>query len=225
MKYRILFFMVLALAVLTPVPQAKAANPWAAIIKAAIRRVVRAVDLLIQRRQNAVIKLQNAQKALENTMTKLKLDQIEDWVRKQRDLYQEYYLELRKVKEVIAYYFKVKQIAQQQVRIVEQYQKAWAVLTSSTHFTASELLYMQSVYTGLMDQTAKTTDMLTLAIGSDLTQMSDAQRLALINQAAESTQQLYEDLTRFTEQNMLLALSREKSTNDNGMIRKLYGLP
>ncbi|SEI39693.1 hypothetical protein SAMN04487995_0377 [Dyadobacter koreensis] len=225
MKFRLLFFMVLAFAMLAPVPQTKAANPWAAIIKAAIRRVVRAVDLLIQRRQNAVIKLQNAQKALENAMAKLKLDQIEDWVRKQRDLYQAYYQELRKVKEVIAYYFKVKQIAQQQERILEQYQKAWGMLSSSTHFTASELLYMQSVYTGLLDQTAKTTDMLTLAIGSDLTQMSDAQRLALINQAAESTQQLYEDLTRFTEQNMLLALSRGNSTDDNGMIRQLYGLP
>ena len=59
---------------LAPSSEAQAANPWAAIIKAAIKKVVKAVDLMIQRRQNRVIRLQNAQKALENTMAKLKLE-------------------------------------------------------------------------------------------------------------------------------------------------------
>ena len=66
----------------TPLKEAQAAIPWAEIIKQAVKRVVRAFDLLVQRRQNRQIRLQNAQKALENTMAKLKLDEIEDWVKK-----------------------------------------------------------------------------------------------------------------------------------------------
>jgi hypothetical protein len=63
MVKRIVFILVLLSATLAPVQQAQAANPWAAIIKAAIKRVVRAVDLFIQRRQNAVIKLYDGQAA------------------------------------------------------------------------------------------------------------------------------------------------------------------
>uniref|UniRef100_A0A183CT87 P-loop_TraG domain-containing protein n=1 Tax=Globodera pallida TaxID=36090 RepID=A0A183CT87_GLOPA len=74
-KYILFFTLVFAL-VATPVREAEAANPWAAVIKAAIKKVVKAVDLMIQRRQNKVIRLQNAQKAIENTMAKLQLDEI-----------------------------------------------------------------------------------------------------------------------------------------------------
>ena len=49
----------------TPLKEAQAAIPWAEIIKQAVKRVVRAFDLLVQRRQNRQIRLQNAQKALE----------------------------------------------------------------------------------------------------------------------------------------------------------------
>ena len=123
MAKKIIFFLVLFVATFAPIQPAEAANPWAAIIKAAIKKVVKAVDLMIQRRQNRVIKLQNAQKAIENTMAKLHLDEIADWVKKQRDLYREYYDELKKVKAVISYYFRIKQIAEKEALIVEQYQK------------------------------------------------------------------------------------------------------
>ena len=43
-----------------------------------------AVDLQVQRIQNKTIWLQNAQKTLENEMSKLKLDEITDWVQKNK---------------------------------------------------------------------------------------------------------------------------------------------
>ncbi|MEP0711380.1 hypothetical protein [Algoriphagus sp.] len=67
--------------------QAAAAIPIVEIIKAAVKKVIVAVDLQIQRQQNKVIWLQNAQKVLENTMSKLKLDEISSWTEKQRELY------------------------------------------------------------------------------------------------------------------------------------------
>ena len=62
--------------------------PIAQIIKEGIKKVIVAVDLKIQRLQTKTIWLQNAQKVVENKMSKLKLKEISDWVQKQKDLYQ-----------------------------------------------------------------------------------------------------------------------------------------
>ncbi|MCH5684244.1 hypothetical protein LWM68_08205 [Niabella sp. W65] len=52
----------------------------------AVKKALRAADLAIQRLQNKTIGLQNAQKEVENTMSKLKLREISDWAEKQRGL-------------------------------------------------------------------------------------------------------------------------------------------
>ncbi len=77
-----------------PIQETKAQIPIADIIKAAVIKVIKAVDLQVQRLQNKTIWLQNAQKALENEMSQLKLNEIKDWVGKQRKLYDDYYQEL-----------------------------------------------------------------------------------------------------------------------------------
>ncbi|MCF0055194.1 conjugal transfer protein TraI [Dyadobacter sp. CY356] len=224
MLKKYVFILLVSLATITPAGSAQAAIPWAQIIKEAVKKVVKAVDLLIQRRQNAVIKLQNAQKALENTMAKLKLDEITDWVKKQRDLYKEYYDELKKVKAVIAYYFKIKEIAQKQVLIVEEYQKAWALFQKDKHFTAAELYYMQKVYEGMLDQTAKNVDLLTLVVKSFSVQMSDVKRLEIIDKTALNVDQVYDELSSFNYENKLLSLSRASSAFDAKVVKELYGI-
>lgn len=211
-------------ATIAPAGSAQAAIPWAQIIKEAIKRVVKAVDLLIQRRQNAVIKLQNAQKQLENTMAKLKLDEITDWVKKQRDLYKEYYDELKKVKAVIAYYFRVKEIAQKQVLILDEYQKAWNLFQKDKHFSAAELYYMQKVYEGMLDETSKNVDLLTLVVKSFSTQMSDAKRLEIISRSATQVDKVYDELSSFNHENKVLSLSRANSEFDAKVVKELYGI-
>lgn len=224
MLKKILFILVVTFATTAPAGTAQAAIPWAQIIKEAIKRVVKAVDLLIQRRQNAVIRLQNAQKALENTMAKLKLDEITDWVKKQRDLYKEYYDELKKVKAVIAYYFRVKEVAQKQVLILDEYQRTWTLFQKDRHFTAAELYYMQRVYEGMLDETSKNVDLLTLVVKSFSTQMSDAKRLEIIDRAATQADKVYDELSSFTHENKLLSLSRANSEFDAKVVRELYGI-
>lgn len=218
------FILVLLVATLAPAPATRAANPWAAVIKAAIKRVVRAVDLLIQRRQTAVIRLQNAQKALENTMAKLHLDEITDWVRKQRDLYKQYYDELRKVKAVVAYYFRIKQIASKQALIVEHYQKAWSLFSRDKHFTAPELLYMQQVYSGILKESERNVDLLALVVKSFTVQMTDVARLEIIDRVAAQVDKVYDELESFNQENRLLSLSRAHSEQDAKWTKALYGL-
>ncbi|TDE10724.1 conjugal transfer protein TraI [Dyadobacter psychrotolerans] len=221
---RITFSVVFFCVLLSPVQQAHAAGPWAAVIKAAVKKVVKAVDLMIQRRQNAVIKLQNAQKALENAMSELKLKEIADWVGKQRDLYEQYYDELKKVKSVIAYYFRVKQITQKQMQIVEQYQKAWQIIENDAHFSAAERLQMQRVYSGILQETVKSVDLISAVVKSFSTQMSDVERLEIIDKAARQTESIFSELTSFNDRNRILSLSRAKSQQDAQITKALYGI-
>ncbi|MCF0075401.1 conjugal transfer protein TraI [Dyadobacter sp. CY261] len=222
---KIAVFTLLLLLATTPVKEAQAAIPWAQIIKEAITRVVRAMDLLVQRRQNRQIRLQNAQKVLENTMAKLKLDEIEEWVKKQRDLYKEYYEELKKVKSVVTYYFRVKAIADKEAQIVRQYQAAWSLFRSDRHFTAAELSQIQKVYKGILEETARSVELLELVVKSFTTEMSDAGRLEIIDRAAAAVDQIYDELNAFNQENTLLSLSRAKNEFDAKITKELYGIP
>ena len=209
---------------LTIAPTKKSHAVIWAVVKAALKKAIKAIDLAIQQQQNKVIWLQNAQKEMENVMSKLKLDEISDWVEKQRTLYKDYFEELQKVKEIIAYYDRIKQIATTQERIVNEYQKAFALFKQDDHFSAEEIIYMGQVYDGMLSASAKSLDQLFLVINSFVTQMTDANRLEIINAAATSINSIYNDLKLFNSQNILLSLQRTTDQNDINSIKAIYNL-
>ncbi|PHK25219.1 conjugal transfer protein TraI, partial [Nostoc linckia z16] len=87
-----------------------AAPPIIGLIKEAVKKVIKAIDLKIQKLQNKTIQLQNVQKQIENTLSKLKLDEISDWAQKQKDLYSKYYNELKEVKAIVSQYQRIRDI-------------------------------------------------------------------------------------------------------------------
>jgi hypothetical protein len=196
---------------------------WA-VIKAAAVKVIKAIDLQIQRLQNKTIWLQNAQKTLENTMSKLKLEEIAGWVEKQRTLYKDYYDELWRVKSIISYYQRIKDIIQRQVDLVDGYKTAYALFKKDKHFTPDEIEYMGRVYGGILDASLKNLDQLYLVINSFSTQMTDAKRLEIINRAAYEIDRNYADLQEFNLQNKMLSLHRAKDEQDVATVKALYGL-
>ncbi len=195
------------------------------IIKEGVKKVIVAVDLQIQRVQTQTIWLQNAQKVLENSMSQLKLTDIADWVEKQKDLYANYYQELWQVKSAIAYYQRVKEIITEQVELVNAYKQAFALLQQDKNFTEDEISYMYKVYSGILDESVKNLDQILNVINAFTTQMSDAQRLAVIDDAANRIDQNYSDLKEFNNENMMISLQRAKEYNDVDVVKKLYGLP
>lgn len=209
---------------LMPIQKTNAQIPVLEIIRQGIKKVIIAVDLKIQRLQNKTIWLQNAQKAIENTMSKLRLDEIGDWVEKQRKLYADYFDELHKVKMVLTYYQRVKDIVEQQVQIVNELKTSWALFKQDKNFTSDELDYMFVVYTGMMDESGKNIDQLFLVINAFVTQMSDAKRLEIINSVSGNVQQNLMDLKEFNEQNKLISLQRATEQGDIDYVKKLYGL-
>ena len=224
MKKILIIIVLVVAATLQPFQELLAQDPITEIIKAGIKKVIKAVDLKIQRLQNQTIWLQNAQKVVENTMSEVKLNEITDWVEKQRVLYRDYYDELWKVKSIISYYHRIKEVTNKQVQLVNEYKRAWGLFKQDKHFTTEELEYMGKVYNGILDESVKNLDQIFLVVNSFSTQMSDAKRLEIINTAYNQVETNYTDLKAFNQQNALVSLQRAKSKNDVDVVKELYGL-
>jgi hypothetical protein len=211
-------------ATLFPTQKANAQLIVAEVIKKAIVKVIKALDLQVQRLQNKTIVLQNAQKAIENTMSKLKLDEISDWTEKQRKLYADYFEELSKVKSILSVYKRIKAATQMQVALIQEYKRTYSLFKQDKNFTNEEINYMADVYSGIVDESIKNLDQLFLVVSSFTTQMTDAKRLAIINRAADGIEMTYNDLKEFNTGNIQLSIQRSKDMNDVIMIKHLYGL-
>lgn len=227
MKKKLIVLMVCLLLVGTSARPAEkvAVLPILEIVKAVTKKVIKAIDLRIQRLQNKTIWLQNAQKQVENVLSKLKLDEISDWTQKQKDLYKGYYEELAKVKSIITYYQRIREITKKQTQLVQEYERAWNLFKQDTHFKDSEIQYMERVYTGILEESVKNIDQIFLILDSFATQMSDLKRLEIINKAADQIDGNYDDLTMFNHQNILLSLQRAKTEADVNQVKQFYGIP
>lgn len=208
----------------TLAPTQKTHAVWWEVVRQALIAAIKAADLAVQRLQNKTIWLQNAQKALENTLTKLKLDEISDWVDKHKKQYEQYYEELSKVKTAISGYKRVKDIMEKQVRIVDEYRQALVLFRQDNHFTVKELEYMIQVYTGIVDESVKTLDQLFLVVGSKGTKMTDGKRLEIINRVASSIDENLNDLRDFNGENVRLSLQRSKDGMEVKAVKLLYDL-
>lgn len=208
----------------TPTQQAHAGGGIIEIIKQVIVKVIKAADLQVQRLQSKTIGLQNTQKQIENFMTKLKLNEISDWTRKQKEQYQKYFDELQKVKSIISDYQRVRNLMQMQLRMVDQHARMWQMLRSDSHFKPSELAYMEQVYTGMLNQSLQNVKQLRMVITSNATKMSDGKRIEIINETTEQMQRNYDDMQRFNTDNARLSLSRAKEEQDAQRVKRMYGI-
>jgi len=201
-----------------------AQDPITVIIKEAVTKVIKAVDLKIQRIQTETIWLQEAQKEAENIMSKLRLDEIRDWVQRQKDLYGDYFQELWKVKQVLADYHKVAEIIQRQKDILAAYQRGLALFRQDQHFTPAELEQIEAMFAGILTESGKNLDRLITLVTSFTTQMADQKRMELIDGVAVGMEKNYSDLETFTGTTAQLSLARVRDENDYQFIKKLYGL-
>ncbi len=214
---------IIGLALLLSV-HSQAQFPIAEIIKAGIKKVIVAVDLKIQKLQNKTIWLQNAQKTLENALSKTKLTEISGWVERQRKLYDDYFQELKKVKDALTYYHRIKDIIENQVAMVKEYKAAWALFRQDRNFSADELTYMSEVYAGMLGESTKAIDQMLIVVNAFATQMTDAARMEIINTAADDMEKGFMDLKEFNNLNKLVSLQRAAARGEIEYIKRLYGL-
>ncbi len=194
------------------------------VLNQTVGRIIRAIDLKVQRMQNQTIWLQNAQKALENELSKLRLSEIAGWSGQQQQLYSQYYSELGQIKSYISYYQRIKNLTMKQAALINEYQNAWSLLHNDRHFTVTEMSQIQQVYTGILNASAKNLDQIMLVINPGKTQMSDEQRLELINKAGDQLDGNYSDLKQFNAQNEMLSLQRAKDEKEVDTLKNYYGI-
>ena len=216
--------LVVLIAMILPTQKAKAQFVIGEVIKLTVTKVIKAIDLKVQRMQNKTIWLQNAQKVIENQMSKTRLTEISGWTEQQKQLYSSYYTELGNIKATISKYQRIKDITLKQAALVSEYKQAWSLFKQDKHFNPQELSYMQQVYTGILDASVKNLDEIMLVVSPAKTQMTDEQRLELINKASDHLDENYNDLHQFNNQGIQLSLQRSKDLSDTQSIKKLYGI-
>jgi hypothetical protein len=212
------------IALILPIQKVKAQFVIGEVIKLTVTKVIKAIDLKVQRMQNKTIWLQNAQKVIENQMSKTRLTEISGWTEQQKQLYSSYYTELGNIKATISKYQRIKDITLKQAALVGEYKRAWSLFRQDSHFNLQELNYMQQVYTGILDASVKNLDEIMLVVSPAKTQMTDEQRLELINKSSDHLDENYNDLHQFNNQGIQLSLQRSKDLNDTRSIKKLYGI-
>jgi uncharacterized protein YfkK (UPF0435 family) len=189
-----------------------------------INAVINAIDLKIQKAQNAIIDLQNAEKQLENDLSQTELGNIADWLQQQKDLYSEYFDELWKVKDVIGEFKAVTDIFDKQKQLINEYKHVYSLIQQDKNFSAREISYMYNVYTGIIDESAKSVDLISTLIQAFTVQMTDGERLKILNRCVSDVDKQISDLRTFSNQNITLSLQRAKDLNDVNTVKQLYGL-
>lgn len=200
------------------------ADPITLVITTVVKKVLKALDLAVQRLQNATIKLQNAQKALENVMSKLNLDEIFEWTEKQRQLFSGYYDELWKIKSMISTFKRTKDIIENQYRVIAEYRRAVALFQGDNFYKPEQLEDMMEVYLGILDASVKNIEKLTTVINAFATQMGDARRLEIISEVDDNVQTNLNDIRSFTNQHVMYRLQKAKDDHELKSLRAYYGI-
>lgn len=198
--------------------------PGIGSITGLVNRAIKAIDLKIQRLQNKTIGLQNAQQLIENAMTKLHLQDITDWTQRQKSLYGQYFQQLWQVKSVLTSYWKVKEIIKRQLQLVREYKSVWGRLKNDVHFSVNELDQMHRIYAGILKESLRNLDQLTIACSAFTTQMSDGKRMQLIETAGKYIEQNLADLRSFNNSNVRLSLGRAVDLADALLTKRVYGI-
>jgi coenzyme F420-reducing hydrogenase delta subunit len=215
---------IIVLLVLFAGTQVQAQDPITEVIKAGVKKVIKAVDLKIQRLQNETIALQNAQKLIENAMNELHLKDIGAWAEKQKTLYADYFEELQKVKTTIATYHKIKELIAAQKNLLQRYASGFALMKQEGCFQPQEIIYMQGVYEGIITESLTAVEKLTKVVSAFTVTMTDAERMRVIDDAATAINKCNADMQSFHARNRSIASQRMKAKQDIDQVKKIYGL-
>lgn len=194
------------------------------VLNETVGKIIRAIDLEVQRAQNKTIWLQNAQKEIENEMHKVQLSNIAGINQQQKNLFTNYYQELFKVKAIISDYEQFKNIIVRQEELVSLYKTSWSQTQQDSHFSPTELQQIANVYGGILQESAANLNQLAKVINSFQTQMTDGQRMEIVDRIARQVDGNYQDLQKFTNENIRLSMERSKDQQDVQSIKNLYGV-
>ena len=140
------------------------------------------------------------------------------------DMHSVYLNGLLSINPTVKNYGRVAEIITQQVSLISEYKSAYKQFQQSGSFSVSELNYMSSVYTQLVNQSLQNLDDLTNVLTAGKLRMSDDERMRAIDRIYASSSDKLQFLRHFNRQGVLLNIQRSKDVGDTRTMKQLYGI-
>jgi hypothetical protein len=140
------------------------------------------------------------------------------------DLHSVYLNGLLSINPAVRNYGRVAEIISQQASLISEYKSAYKRFQQSGSFSASELNYMSSVYTQLVNQSLQNLDDLTNVLTAGKLRMSDDERMRAIDRIYASSSDKLQFLRHFNRQGVLLRIQRNKDRGDTRAVKQIYGI-
>ena len=140
------------------------------------------------------------------------------------DLHQLFLNGLLSVSPTVKKYERVAQIIADQQTLLSEYKSALSRFTNSKVFSSTELGYLKTVYSNLLDGSAKNIDALAMIITDGTLRMNDAERLNAIDHIYNDMEDRLNFLKSFNNNTSILSLQRQAEVNEIGNLKSIYGL-
>ena len=131
---------------------------------------------------------------------------------------------LMQVSPTVRNYYKVAEIVDYQLKLVNEYQSAYNRFRSGDVFTEEELSYVGRVYNHLQRESLRNLDELLAVITAGQMRMSDDERMKAIDRIHADMQDKLLFLRSFNTNTSVLALQRAKERNDAQAVQKAYDI-
>lgn len=131
---------------------------------------------------------------------------------------------LMAVNPAVKKYWKVADIVNIQLALVDEYKKAIKLFKHVGAFTSGEIDYIEAVYSKLFNESLKNLDALLTMITADKLRMSDDERLTGIDGIYTEMADKLSFLRYFNNNTSILAIQRTKEQHDVNTSESLYGI-
>lgn len=189
--------------------QAQSIDP----VSLVIAKIIKAIDLQVQKLQNQTIWLQQAQQVAEHELSKTKLSEIADWQNRQEEIYADYFKELSSVKSVVKTLPQVKQVLNMQFEIAAEYRRF--VKDPAQQPAFDELLLLSKDILSSLQQMLTTSQL----------KMKDSDRVLSLCTLRDAMSECLDAIKLLNKQHVRLTANKVRMQADLQFLQKLNGKP
>lgn len=121
-------------------------------------------------------------------------------------------------------YKRIPMIISYQGQLMKEYRRAYRRFTDNHDLTASELRYLESVYTYIVNQSVKNLEELTMVVTAFKLRMSDDERLKAIDRIFLDMENKLSFLRYFNNSTQMLVMQRAKEHSDVKTMKRLNAI-
>jgi hypothetical protein len=141
------------------------------------------------------------------------------------NLHQLFLSGLLSVSPTVKKYERIAQIIADEQTLLSEYKSALSRFSVSNVFSSTELSYLQTIYSNLLDGSTKNLDALAIVITNGTLRMNDAERLNAIDHIYNDMEDRVNFLRSFDNNTSILSVQRQAELNEIGSLKSIYGLP